>query len=106
MAAQGLPELDVARVQRWCDQRVPDHARDKLRIECETELRHLTIVERRPPWREGVGPKWTRSPVARLHYTKANRAWTLYWHDRNSRFHLYRPTRAISTRGRPSIFWG
>ena len=70
-------------------QRVPSHVRGKLRIECETAPRHLTIVERRPPWREGPGPVWTRSPVARLRYTKASQAWTLYWCDRNSRFHLY-----------------
>src|SRR4051794_10798146 len=32
--AAGLPELDVARVQRWCAVRVPDHARHQVRVEC------------------------------------------------------------------------
>jgi hypothetical protein len=30
----GLPLLDVARIQRWCDQQVPDHIRNEIRIEC------------------------------------------------------------------------
>jgi hypothetical protein len=89
MAETGLPELDIARVRRWCDQRVPGHARDQVRMECQIGLRHLTIVERRPPWREGLGPEWTRSPIARLRYTRADHIWTLYWPDRHSRFHVY-----------------
>jgi Protein of unknown function (DUF3024) len=84
-----LPELDVARVQRWCAARVPEHARHQVRIECELAPRHLTIVERRAPWREDFGPEWTSFPIARLRYTAASKSWTLYWRDRNLRFHLY-----------------
>src|SRR6185369_2439377 len=53
--------------------------------------RHLTIVERRAPWREDFGPEWTAFPIARLRYTAADKSWTLYWRDRNLRFHLYEP---------------
>jgi hypothetical protein len=67
MAAGGLPELDVARVQRWCADQVPEHARGEIRIECDLAPRHLTICECRPPWREDYGPDWTRFPIARLH---------------------------------------
>jgi len=52
-----LPELDVARVHRWCAARVPGHARHQVRIECDVASRHLTIIERRTPWREGLGPE-------------------------------------------------
>jgi hypothetical protein len=67
----GPPELDIARVRRWCDQRVPTRARDQVRVECDIGSQHLTIVECRPPWREGIGPEWTRFPIARLRYTQA-----------------------------------
>src|SRR5215207_11273482 len=87
-----LPELDVARVQRWCAARVPEHARNQVRVECETAPRHLTIVERRAPWRADFGPEWTSFPIARLRYTTADKSWSLYWRDRNLRFHLYDPT--------------
>ena len=71
--------------------RVPEHARHQVRVECEVAPRHLTIVERRAPWREDFGPEWTTFPIARLRYTAADKSWTLYWRDRNLRFHLYEP---------------
>jgi plasmid stabilization system protein ParE len=89
LTAMALPELDVARVQRWCAARVPEHARHQVRVECQVAPRHLTIVERRAPWRADFGPEWTSFPIARLRYTPANKTWTLYWRDRNRRFHLY-----------------
>ena len=67
-----LPELDIARVQRWCAARVPEHARHQVRVECEVAPRHLTIIERRAPWREDFGPEWTSFPIARLRYTAAD----------------------------------
>jgi hypothetical protein len=88
-AAGSLPELDVARVQRWCEGRVPEHARDQVRVECEVNGSDVTIVECRAPWRADVGPGWTRLPVARLRYAKGSRTWALYWRDRNLRFHRY-----------------
>ena len=91
MIRVGLPELDVARVRRWCADRIPERARHQVRLECEVAARHLTIVERRAPWREDFGPEWTHLPVARLRYTATTRTWTLYWRDRNLRFHLYEP---------------
>jgi len=84
-----LPEMEVAHVERWCADRVPEHARDEVRVECVVESRHLTIVERRAPWRDDFGPEWTSFPIARLRYTATEKLWTLYWRDRNLRFHAY-----------------
>jgi hypothetical protein len=78
VAAGGLPELDVARVQRWCAGQVPEHVRDEIRVECDVAPRHLTICE-------------CRFPIARLHYTKTTGLWTLYWRDRNLKYHRYHP---------------
>ncbi len=75
----------------------------------------MTIVERRAPWREDYGPEWTRFPIARLRYTKAGKTWSLYWRDRNLRFHEYdliSPTARIDElladidRDPTGIFWG
>ena len=115
MAAHGLPELDVARVQRWCERRVPVQVRDQVRVECEVAARQLTIVECRAPWRDDMGSEWTRFPIARLRYTKRSGAWSLYWRDRNLRFHEYdliAPSNRVDDlleeidRDPTSIFWG
>lgn len=110
-----LPELDVVRVRRWCAARVPEHARHQVRIECQVAPRHLTIVERREPWREDLGPEWTTFPIARLRYTVADKTWTLYWRDRNLHFHCYdrrAPTNRVDDlldeldQDPSCIFWG
>ena len=110
-----LPELDVDKARRWCEARTPPEMRTQLRVECDVAPRHLTIVDCRPPWREEAGPDWTRFAVARLRYTASTREWTLYWPDRNERFHRYEDLPA-STRvddllaeiesDPAAIFWG
>ncbi len=85
----GAPDLDLARIQRWCAARVPEAARHQVRLECEIGARDLTIVERRAPWRDDPGADWTTLPVARLRYVKTAKTWTLYWRDRNLKFHRY-----------------
>jgi hypothetical protein len=107
--------LDVARVRRWCAARVPEHARHQVRVECDAAPRHLTIIERRAPWHDNLGTDWTALPIARLRYTAAARAWTLYYRDRNLRFHSYdmlAPSPRVDDllaeldRDPTSIFWG
>lgn len=43
-----LPELDVARIKRWCDAKIPEHLWDQLKIEVDVASHHATIVEVRP----------------------------------------------------------
>lgn len=59
--------------------------------ECEVAPSHLTIVELRAPWCEDFGPEWTSLPIARLRYTASEKTWTLFWCDRNLRFHATTP---------------
>ena len=73
------------------------------------------FIERRAPWREDFGPEWSSVPIARLRYTAATKSWTLYWRDRNLRFHLYdlvTPSPHVEDllaeidRDSTGIFWG
>lgn len=110
-----LPPEDVERARRWAEQRVPERARHQVRVEIETSDQAITIVERRAPWRDDLGPEWTRHPIARLRYTSKRGEWTLYRPGRNLKFHHYdlatpsadiaRTPRRSRTRS-TSIFWG
>lgn len=82
-----IPEIDVARIRRWCNQRVPEHLWKQVKVEADVAARHVTIVEVRPSWRGEGEP--TRFPIARLRYTAASGMWSLYWRDRNLKFHAY-----------------
>jgi hypothetical protein len=114
MAVSGLPELDVARVRRWCADTSPDHLRDQVRIECQVADRHLTVVDSRPP-RVGTDREWIATPVARLRYTKSTGLWELYWRDSNGRFRVYEqlaPSPRVEDllaeldRDPTALFWG
>ena len=90
--------------------------RSEIRVECDVTPRHLTIRECRPPWWEHVGGSdWTRFPIARLHYSKTTGLWTLYWRDRNLKYHRYQPVEPSAQiqdlldyldSGADPIFWG
>jgi hypothetical protein len=62
-----VSDLAVAKVRRFCDQRVPAEARDEVCLEVTTRAATITIVERRPLWQGGPGA-WTRMPITQLRY--------------------------------------
>lgn len=110
-----LPSLDIAAIRHFCGQRVPPHALHQVRLEAVVNPRTVTIVERRAPWHEDYGPEWTSNGVARFRYTAKTGLWTLYWRDRNQRWHRYdftAPSSNIITlldevdRDPTAIFWG
>jgi hypothetical protein len=87
-----IPDLDLARVQKWIEQRnadLPPRARGQIEYQIDVTDRTITVLECRPPWRPEYGPDWTRSPIGRFRYTKSRREWSLYWRDRNQKFHAY-----------------
>jgi hypothetical protein len=51
-----IPEDALDQIRRWADRRVPEHARDQVRLEADVTDRTVTILECRPPWRPEYGP--------------------------------------------------
>lgn len=108
-----VPELDLAAVREYCEQRVPKEARDQVRIETQVAQNAVTVIERRPPWHD-ADDDWSEHPVARLRYTAKSGLWTLYWHDSNERWHRYQTGPATNVRSLldeidhdpTGIFWG
>lgn len=112
-----LPDLDLARADRWIAKRnddLPPHAREQIRYEIDVDSRSVTVLECRPPWR-GDGGEWTRFPICRFCYTKVTKQWSLYWRDSNLKFHehdLVAPTPHIQelidyvANDRSGVFWG
>jgi DUF3024 family protein len=92
-----VPDIHLRQIARWCAQRVPEHARDQVRVEHNVRGSTVTIVEVRAPWREDFGSEWIRRPVAQLRYDGAH--WRLYWPDRNTRWHLLQDVAAQTSPG-------
>jgi hypothetical protein len=103
----------VTEVERYCEQRVPADARSEIRLECRVRGNAITIVERRPPWREGFAAEWSTTRVAQLRYD--GRLWQLYCSDSSDRWRPYDkadpaagvgPLLAALDEDVTGIFWG
>jgi hypothetical protein len=102
-------------IETFYEPRVPAHLKDEIRIECTRSGRSISILERRPPWKPEFGPEWTTLKVAQLRYDDASGTWSLYWSDRNGRWHPYdlvsprqtvAPLLAEIESDPTGIFWG
>ncbi len=71
-----LPDLDLARIRRYCEDRSPAEFRDKVRLEVEVRDKAVTIVDRRLPW-DGSDTEWTREPICRFRYEENTSTWIL-----------------------------
>ena len=54
----------------------------------EPRCKSVTIFDCRPRWHANLSD-WSRTPVAQPRYDPDSHLWTLYWADRNSRWHYY-----------------
>jgi hypothetical protein len=108
-------EPTVRHVAAFCADRVPVELRDEMRLEHTVRGSSITIIERRAPWSELVGPEWTSMKIAQLRYDERSGAWTLYAADRNERWHAYDfaepagevgPLLAEIAEDPTGIFWG
>ncbi|HZA74989.1 MAG TPA: DUF3024 domain-containing protein [Acidimicrobiales bacterium] len=94
-----VPEPALAKIQRFCERRTPPKLRDQMRLEATTRGNSVTIADCRPLW-QGAPGEWTRLPIAQLRYQPTTQRWTLYWADRNDRWHSYEdldPTTDLDT---------
>ena len=83
-----LPDLDLARIHRYCDTRVPPHMRGEARVEAGNSRQVGDDLRLPTPWPTEL-TEWSRVPVAQLRYDPDHKNWTLYCADRNSRWHRY-----------------
>lgn len=86
-----LPEVVRSRAEQllfsFCQLRVPQSARDQYRLEFRVRGNTVTLYECHAPWRPDQ--QWTRMPSAQFRFDLGRLTWTLYWADRNCRWHLY-----------------
>lgn len=83
------PELDLRRIEAWCEEQWPPEYRAEVRYEHHVRGKNVTICETRVPF--GGQDGWTHLNVAQLRYRPDEGDWTLHWSDRNGRWHVYDP---------------
>lgn len=112
LAVEQRLEVDTV-LGEFCRREPPAHIRSKLEYAVRIDGSAATLVTLRPAFRADIGR--TESPVARFRFTKTTGQWTLYWRDRNGRWHCYDlrpPARRLATlfaevqHDPTGIFWG
>jgi hypothetical protein len=83
-----VPELAVRRIKNYCADKTPAELRDQMRLEVDVRGNSVTISDCRRLWLDEPG-EWTRMRIAQLRYDPSTSMWSLYWADRNSRWHRY-----------------
>jgi hypothetical protein len=86
-----LPELTRRQVEKvltaYCSERLPSYLHDKLKLGFRLRGDRVTLYEERPALAEpGM---WVEIVVAQFRFQPKNQEWTLYWADRNSKWHPY-----------------
>lgn len=82
-----VSQLVDVKLKRFCEERVPLHVREDIRLFHTVRGNSVTIVESRPTFSNRA--EWSEMKVAQLRYCPDTREWTLYCADRNSRWHPY-----------------
>lgn len=83
-----ITDADLERIRRFCAERSPVDLADKVRVVYKVRGKSVTIAESNPPW-DGRGTEWIEVMVAQLRYSPETTKWSLYWADRNSKWHPY-----------------
>lgn len=102
-----------ARLNRYCEERIPEHVRDQIRLLFKVRGLSVTLYESRPLWNDPS--QWADQKIAQFRYDLETGAWTLYCADRNGRWHRYTqqaPSKELDDllqeieRDSTGIFWG
>lgn len=85
-----IPELELERasraLRRYCET-VPLAIRDELTKDFRVVRSDIELFERRPHYLERH--RKIEHVVAKFKYNAKRGSWTLYWSDRNLRWHVY-----------------
>ena len=112
-----LPEFTKVQIdiilKDFANTRIPPHVRNEVQFVHTVGGNAVTLFESRPAWDNPT--EWIKIPVAKFRYNLTKKAWTLYYCDRNSKWHLYRETKSNQTFAKllaevdsdpTGIFWG
>ena len=83
---QDLKKQVQKRLWAYCQHRVPPSAREQVKVDYGIRGNFVTLFEERPHF---TLPQWVRMKIAQFRYDPETDAWTLFWPDRNERWHEY-----------------
>jgi len=95
MALSDIQRADITkRLTEYCDAKVPERVRDRVRLCFRIGASDVVLFEERPRFNR---PKeWGEENVAKFRYVASRREWRLYCVFRDLRWHKYEPLPSAS----------
>ena len=87
---KSIKKLVEAKLSQYCEARIPAHAKEQVRLGYKIRGNFVTLFEERPVFRQL--DTWVAINVAQFRFNSQAQTWTLFWADRNSRWHEYYDT--------------
>ena len=84
---QIIRELVEKKLSEYCENKVPEHAKSRLRLKYKIRVNSVTLFEERPDYIDKN--IWIDIKVAQFRYNPADNRWTLYYPDRNNKWNEY-----------------
>lgn len=80
-------KLIETRIAEYCDKKIPEHARDKVRLLYKINRNKVTLIETRPFYCDPL--TWTETPIAQFRFDIQSKKWVLYYIDGRSKWNIY-----------------
>ena len=74
-------------VSKFCENRVPPHAQEQIKILFKIRGNDVNIIESRPYWKDRS--IWTELPIAKIRYLPNELSWQLMWARANGKWQKY-----------------
>jgi hypothetical protein len=114
MALSDKQRADVAkRLTEYCETKIPEHARDRVRLGFRFGPSDVVLFEERPGFDRPT--QWREEDVAKFRYLASRHEWCLYcqfgdlkWHEYGPRFTAARFQTLLKEvdKDPTGIFWG
>jgi hypothetical protein len=113
----GFNDIELQRIKKivggFCDEKIPDHLRNQIKVFYEVRGYDVKITESRPDFMRNY--EWTESPIARMKYDSDTLEWQVYWMRASGKWEKYtefKPTNNLQLlieeieKDPYRVFWG
>jgi hypothetical protein len=110
-------DIELQRIKKivggFCEEKIPDHLRNQIKVYHEVRGYAVKIIESRPDFMRNY--EWTESSIARLKYDPDTLEWQLYWMRASGKWQKYaefKPTNNLQSlvdeiaHDPHRVFWG
>ena len=80
-------QLVEIKFSNYCTTKIPEEYQNEIKLLYKIHGNSVTLIESRPFYFDPAN--WSEQKIAQFRYGKDDRDWTLYWADRNERWHIY-----------------